>query len=713
MIDRATVDRIIDAAQIVDVVSDFVTLRRAGVNYKGLCPFHDDRTPSFVVSPAKGLCKCFACGKGGNAVHFIMEHEQLSYPDALRYLAKKYNIEIKERELSDEEKQAQSERESMFIVNEWACQFFQEQLSDTVDGRAIGMAYFRSRGFRDDIIKKFQLGFSPSQRDALAKEAKAKGYKEEFLLSTGLCYKRDNGQLQDRFFGRVIFPVHTISGKVVAFGGRVLDAATKGVSVKYQNSPESSIYSKKKELYGLFQAKQAIVKQDVCFLVEGYTDVISMHQMGVENVVSSSGTALTTDQIRMIHRFTDNITVLYDGDAAGIKASERGIDMLLAEGMNVKLLLLPDGEDPDSFARKHNATSFQAYLSEHQTDFIKFKTDLLLQEAQGDPIKLSRLINSIVHTISVIPDEITRSVYTKETASMLGMEERTLIAAISKEIAKAKEERQKQKENERNRNTMPVTGEITAIPLPATEGMPPTTDAPFPITEIPPTLSDTELPDSLQAPFVPPTEIPLPQEEAPQQEVAFIPKKSAGDMLFYQKELLLVQVLIKYGEKVMCYTENEEKEEVPITVADYIQYALHDDELDFRVPLHQRVLKEVINHIGEDGFCAERFFLNHEDNDISMLAFELCDNKYQLSKYHSKSQKIVTDDERLMELVPRLISDFKLTIVNEELKQILLKLRDPKIMSDKEEYMKLMRHYKEMKDIERSLAKECGDRVIT
>ena len=365
MIDKATVERILEAAQIVDVVSDFVTLRRAGVNYKGLCPFHDDRTPSFVVSPSKGLCKCFSCGKGGNAVHFIMEHEQLTYPEALRYLAKKYHIEIQEREMSDQEKQAQSERESMFVLNEWARDFFQKQLTDTVDGRAVGMAYFRSRGFRDDIIKKFQLGFSPMERNALANEAKSKGFKEEYLLKTGLCYKKENGLLQDRFWGRVIFPVHTLSGKVVAFGGRVLDSATKGVNMKYQNSPESAIYSKKKELYGIFQAKQAIVKNDLCYLVEGYTDVISMHMAGVENVVSSSGTALTTNQIQMIHRFTDNITVLYDGDAAGIKASERGIDMLLAEGMNVKLLLLPDGDDPDSFARKHNATEYQAYLKDH------------------------------------------------------------------------------------------------------------------------------------------------------------------------------------------------------------------------------------------------------------------------------------------------------------------------------------------------------------
>ena len=710
MIDRATVDRIMDAAQIVDVVSDFVTLRKAGVNYKGLCPFHDDRTPSFVVSPSKGLCKCFACGKGGNAVHFIMEHEQLSYPDALRYLARKYNIEIKERELTEEEKQAQDERESMFVVNEWACLFFQDQLYNTVDGRAIGMTYFRSRGFRDDIIKKFQLGYSPSQRDACAREAKAKGYKEEFLLSTGLCYKRDNGQLQDRFFGRVIFPVHTLSGKVVAFGGRVLDAATKGVNVKYQNSPESAIYSKKKELYGLFLAKQAIVKHDLCFLVEGYTDVISMHQMGVENVVSSSGTALTTEQIRMIHRFTENITVLYDGDAAGIKASERGIDMLLTEGMNVKLLLLPDGDDPDSFARKHNATEYQTYLNEHQVDFIKYKTDLLLYEAQGDPIKLSRLISSIVHTISVIPDEITRSVYTRETATMLNMEERMLVAAISKEMAQAKEEKQKQRENERNRKNVQLPSSGQALSSLDQDSLPPPT--PFPPSEegIPP-IPDDGTPTDTPVPNTSPGNNPAMTENV--STLSYIPGKGAEAMLFYRKELLLVQVLIRYGEKIICYAENEQGEEVPVSVAEFVDYALQEDGLLFHNALHKRILQEAIDHIHEKDFSSERYFLNHPDNHISMLAFELSSDKYQLSKYHSKHQKIASDEERLTELVPHLISDFKLAIVDEELKQILLKLRQPDILSRKEEYMEIMKHYKEMKDIERTLARERGDRVIT
>ena len=446
MIDRLTVDRILDAANIVDVVSDFVTLKRAGANLKGLCPFHDDRTPSFMVSPSKNICKCFACGKGGTPVHFIMEHEQLTYPEALRYLAKKYHIEIKEREQTDEEKAEQSERESMFVVNEWANEWFQKQMNDTVDGRAVGLAYFRQRGFRDDIIKKFQLGFCPDKFDAQWQAAKAEGYNEEFVLKTGLCIRNEQtGKTYDRFRNRVIFPIHTISGKVVGFGGRVLDSRTKGVQVKYQNSPESVIYSKKRELYGLYLAKQAIVKNELCYLVEGYTDVMAMHQQGVENVVASSGTALTEDQIRAIHRFTENIVVIYDGDAAGIKASQRGIDMLLAEGMNVKLLLLPDGDDPDSFARKHTATEYQEYLRDHQVDFIQFKTNLLLEEAQNDPIKLSRLVNNIVQSLSVIPDDITRTFYIKETAQTLEMDERLITSAVAKVRKQQREERQKQR----------------------------------------------------------------------------------------------------------------------------------------------------------------------------------------------------------------------------------------------------------------------------
>lgn len=707
MIDRATVERIMDAAQIVDVVSDFVTLRRAGVNYKGLCPFHDDRTPSFVVSPAKGLCKCFACGKGGNAVHFIMEHEQLSYPDALRYLARKYHIEIQERELTDQEKLAQSERESMFVVNEWARDYFEQQLYDTVDGRAIGMAYFRSRGFRDDIIKRFQLGFSPMQKDALAREALGKGFREEYLVKTGLCIKQEHGGLKDRFWGRVIFPIHTVSGKVVGFGGRVLDQATKGVNMKYQNSPESSIYSKKKELYGLFQAKQAIVKNDLCFLVEGYTDVISMHQMGVEHVVSSSGTALTQQQIQMIHRFTENITVLYDGDAAGIKASERGIDMLLAEGMNVKLLLLPDGDDPDSFARNRTAAEYQAYLKEHQVDFIKFKTDLLLQEAQGDPIKLSRLVHSIVCTIAVVPDEIMRTLYTRETAAMLGMEEKVLVSAINKQMSVYRTEQKKRRQSEERR-------EQTASAVPGSG----TPDEPVATPGTPAESADTPMPQNPQPDIPAETQPESKAEEQTAEEstqfLSYIQKGQNGhNMAFYQKELLLVQVLIRYGEHIVCYVEDEQGQEVPFTVVEFIYYALQEDKLNFQVALHQRVLDEALEHFREPDFSAQRYFLNHPDQAVSTLAFQLTSDKYQLSKYHTKNQKLTTDEDRLFDLVRHLMTDFKLAVIDEELKGILNRLRDPLILKDKEAYMKVMKHYMEVKEVESTLAKERGDRVIT
>lgn len=746
MIDRVTIDRILDAAQIVDVVSEFVTLKRAGANYKGLCPFHDDRTPSFIVSPAKGLCKCFACGKGGNAVHFIMAHEQLSYPDALRYLAKKYHIEIKEEEQTDEQKQAQSERESMFVVNEWARSYFQQQLNDTVDGRAIGMAYFRSRGFRDDIIQKFQLGFCPSKRDACSKEALSKGYNKEFLLSTGLCYKRDNGELQDRFSGRVIFPIHTLSGKTVGFGGRVLDAATKGVNIKYQNSPESAIYNKRRELYGLFQAKQAIVKNDLCYLVEGYTDVISMHQAGVENVVSSSGTALTTEQIRMIHRFTDNITVLYDGDAAGIKASERGIDMLLAEGMNVKLLLLPDGEDPDSFARKHNATEYQNYLRDNQVDFIRFKTSLLLEDAQGDPIKLSRLVNNIVQSIAVIPDEITRSVYTRETASMLSMDEKLLASGVSKQIHILKEEKKKQQANEQARMERKDEDNAAAIRAPEmvtspyymqnSEVPPAPESAPW----IPPTQEYTAanegevIPPSAPLDFDTqniPSEVPVDiaassstpntldediKAEHPSADVQgmnYVPQKNAEQMMFYQKELLLIQVLVRYGECIFCNMVDDEGNEKTFTVLEFVDFMLKQDKLEFRLPLHTQILNEGLAHLHEDGFKAERFFVNHPNSAISNLAFSLSLDKEQLSKYHSKNQKIQSDEERLMELVPHLLTDLKLAIVQEELRQILQEMRSPSILTDKEKYMDLMKRFKDAKEVESELARECGDRVVT
>ncbi|MEY8721581.1 DNA primase [Bacteroides stercorirosoris] len=692
MIDQPTIDRILDAAQIVDIVSDFVTLRKRGVNYVGLCPFHDDKTPSFYVSPSKGLCKCFSCGKGGNAVHFIMEHEQMSYPEALKYLAKKYGIEIKERELSSEEKLMQSERESLFIVNNFARDYFQNILKNHVDGRSIGMAYFRNRGFRDDIIEKFQLGYCTESHDAMAQEAIKKGFKKEYLVKTGLCYETDDHRLRDRFWGRVIFPVHTLSGKVVAFGGRVLSSATKGVKVKYVNSPESEIYHKSNELYGIYFAKQAIVKQDRCFLVEGYTDVISMHQSGVENVVASSGTALTPGQIKLIHRFTNNITVLYDGDVAGIKASLRGIDMLLEEGMNIKVCLLPDGEDPDSFARKHNATEFQKFIQDNETDFIRFKTNLLLEDAGKDPIKRAELISNLVQSISIIPEAIVRDVYIKECSQLLRVEDKLLVS----EVAKRRETHAEKQIEQRNREARKNNAARDAAQAPLPNGMQP----PYP-EDMPPYPMDGEMSDS---------DAPLPPEAA--KYVSYIPQEGKEGQEFYKYERLILQMVVRYGEKVMCNVPDEEGNETPVTVTEYVVNDLKEDELAFHNPLHRQMLTEAAEHIHNEGFTAERYFLSHPDQVISKLSTELIADRYQLSKYHSKAQRLITDEERLFELVPTLMINFKYAIVSEELKHMMFALQDPAVANDNEKCNALMQRYSELRSVQSVMAKRLGDRVV-
>ncbi|MDR0891393.1 MAG: DNA primase [Mediterranea sp.] len=698
MIDQGTIDRILDAAQIYDVVSDFVTLRKRGVNYVGLCPFHDDKTPSFYVSPAKGVCKCFACGKGGNAVHFIMEHEQMTWPEALRYLAKKYNIEIKERELSDEEKTAQSERESLFIVNTFARDYFQNILKNHVDGRSIGLAYFRSRGFRDDIIEKFQLGYCTESHDALAKEALQKGYKKEFLIKTGLCYETDDHQLRDRFWGRVIFPVHTLSGKVVAFGGRVLASATKGVKVKYVNSPESEIYHKSNELYGIYFAKQAIVKQDRCFLVEGYTDVISMHQSGVENVVASSGTALTPGQIRMIHRFTNNITVLYDGDAAGIKASIRGIDMLLEEGMNIKVCLLPDGDDPDSFARKHNSVEFQAYIKEHESDFIRFKTNLLLEDAGKDPIKRAELIGNLVQSISVIPEAIVRDVYIKECAQLLHVEDKLLVSEVARRREAQAVKRAEQAERDRRSAERQASGQQPSALAGATpEG------APLSGGEPPVFSPDGELLSGG-------TEVSPTLQEAAYE--SFIPQEGQEGQEFYKFERLILQAVIRYGERVMCNVSDEAGNEVPVTVIEYVVNDLKQDDLAFHTPLHRQILQEAAQHLHDPGFVAQRYFLTHANPVVSRLCIELVNVRYQLSRYHSKYQKLVKDEERLVEWVPMLMVNFKSAIVAEEMKEIARQLKDPAVMHDEEKCNAVLERLKELQDVQKIMAKHEGERVV-
>ena len=715
MIDQATIDRILDAAQIVDVVSEFVTLRRRGVNYIGLCPFHNEKTPSFSVSPSKGLCKCFSCGKGGNVVHFIMEHEQLSYYEALKWLARKYNIEVKERELTEEEKQASNLRESLFVVNQFASEYFQNVLYNVEEGQRIGMTYLRSRGFRDDIIKKFQLGYSTDNRDALARTAIEKGYKPEFLEKTGLCYRKDDGTLRDRFWGRVIFPVHTLSGKVVAFGGRVLNAATKNVQMKYVNSPESEIYHKSRELYGIYFAKQAMVRQDRCFLVEGYTDVISMHQSGIENVVASSGTALTSDQIRLIHRFTNNITVLYDGDGAGIKASIRGIDMLLEEGMNVKVCLLPDGDDPDSFARKHNATEYQAYINDHEVDFIRFKTDLLIEEAGKDPIKKANLITSIVKSISVIPDSITRNVYIRECSEMLRMEERVLVNAVGKLKEQADENRKKEEQRKEYRARLqaeqPATQQASVSTPPAdaevSGALASLSGADAPIESIVP---GDELPPMPEEGGVDSSYPPAPVED---NYISFIPAEGNEEELFYKQEVDLMRMLIRYGDKVMCMAEDEEGNEIPVTVAEYIAEGLHNDSLGFHIALHRRVLNECVAHIHDSGFCAERYFVSHLDPEVSKLAAEMASDRYVLSKYHSRGQKIVTDEERLYELIPRLLVDFKLNIVTAELNHILKALTtNSEVSRDSKSAYEIMQRYKQLHEVRIVLARHAGDRVV-
>lgn len=571
MIDRPTIAKIMDATKIEEVVSEFVTLKKRGINYVGLCPFHNDSNPSFSVSPTRGICHCFTCGKGGNAINFLMELEQMTYPDALRWLAKKYKIEIQERELTNEEKQRESERESMFIVNDWAAKYFQDILLHDVDGIAIGMAYFRGRGFRDDIIRKFQLGFALPKRTALAEAAKAAGYNPKYLVDTGLCFKVDKDEagnnsgedkILDRFSGRAIFPWFSVSGKVVAFGGRVLDSRTKGISQKYVNSPDSVIYHKERELYGLYQAKKAIAKEDCVFMVEGYTDVISMHQCGIENVVANSGTALSVHQIRLLHRFTSNIVLLYDGDNAGIHAALRGTDMLLEEEMNVKVLFLPDGNDPDSFARSHSAEEFRRYIQENQTDFIQFKTDILLRGVT-DPVKRSQAINSIVESISKIKNQITRASYITDCSHRLGVNEAIIVNALNNFV--------------RNGMSEQVKAERRAAGLK----------------------------DSTVA--------------AAQQAQSAMRAVTPLDKLL-EVEGLLVQLIIHHGDQLIT-VQDVDGNDVEVAVAQYISLDLGGDGFKFHNDLYNQIMQEAVEHLEkEDDFVAETYFANHPNPEISRLA---------------------------------------------------------------------------------------------
>ena len=708
MIDRLTVDRILDTANIVDVVSDFVTLKRSGANLKGLCPFHDDRTPSFMVSPAKNICKCFACGVGGRPVDFIMKHEQLSYYDALRYLAKKYGIEIQERELTDEEKQSQTDRDSMFILNDWAKDWFQNQLNNSPMGRAVGMAYFHNRGFRDDIIARFQLGFCPDQpNQSLTQDALKAGYQEKYLtntinqkdprlsLGTGLCLKNDNGTLRDRFRGRVIWPIFTVSGRVAGFGGRVLDSATKGVNVKYLNSPESIIYSKRKELFGLYQAKEAIRKRDLCYLVEGYTDVMAMHQHGVENVVASSGTALTTEQIRLIHRMTNNITVIYDGDEAGIHASERGIDMLLAEGMNVKLLLLPDGDDPDSFARKHTATEYQQYLSKHQTDFIQYKTAHLMQTAKDDPNLMGKLVHSIAASIAAIPDEITQVAYTRQASQILQMEERLIANAVLKQRRAIEEEKRRDSEREARRASY-QTGTPLAEQQQSQTGTPNSTSI-----HTGNTLTEEAQPTP---PYATPQHSAHSEADSKASNVA--PRNISQAEINRERELM--RLLMTKGETIVCITENEDQQDIKLTAFEFVSNGLQEDNIQLYFPLYNRILDEGLKHLHDEGFTAERFFAHHPDTQISTLSFELTEDREPLSKIHSDAP----EEQRYDDNVIMLVNSIKLYHAKMEAASLCEKLKRINPKDNPEEYRQLFQNYV-LKDSQvKRLAKECGNKVV-
>ena len=656
MIDRLTVEKIKDAANIVDVVSEFVSLRRSGANYKGLCPFHNERTPSFFVSPSRGICHCFSCGRGGTPINFIMEHEQMTYVEALRWLARKYNIEIKERELTDKERQEQSERDSMFIVNEWAADYFKQILLESEGGNSIGLQYFRSRGFRDDIISKFHLGYDVQDRHQLAREAQAKGYQLDFLLKTGICYKNDRSEYIDRYAGRVIFPWLSVSGKIVGFGGRLLDSRTKGVAQKYVNSPDSEIYHKDQLLYGIYQAKKAISREDRVYMVEGYTDVISMHQCGIENVVANSGTALSVHQIRMLHRFTSNITLLYDGDAAGIHAALRGTDMILAEGMNIKVLVLPDGDDPDSFARKHSSADFKQYIEDHQVDFIQFKTNLMLNGVT-DPAKRSEAINSIVQSIAVVPNQILRDTYIHDCAQRLNIAESTLINTMNKFIREAQD----------RMNKTPNTEAQQANSASATT------------------------------------------------------QKYINNPSIPKVETMLMQVIIRHGDFIIYRDiEDEEGNLINLTVAEWINYSLAAEHLRFSVDIYNRVLDETLEHLRDNNFAAEQYFIHHNDIEISQLATELILDKYQYireQKEESTGKQNVSDEarmeketEKLRNEVLHLLLDFHFDLLERRLQQIKMEITQPN--NTPERMASLMKDFRDTQQKRNELAQQRGNNII-
>lgn len=652
MIPQSTIDKILDAANIVDVVSDYVTLKRAGANYKGLCPFHDDTTPSFSVSPSRNLCKCFACGKGGSPLHFIMEIEQLNFYEAIKFLGKKYGIEVEERQLTPEQRQAESERESMFAVNEWACEYFHNHLLNSPDGQAIGLAYFRGRGFRDDIIEKFRLGFCSDKDDKMSSVAISKGFNPDYLIKTGLAYKSDRtNQLCDKFRGRVMFPWFSLSGKVTGFGGRVLDSRTKGVIQKYINSAESDIYHKRNELYGLYQSKRAIGKEDRVLMVEGYTDVISMHQCGIENVVANSGTALSNEQIRLLLRFTRNITLIYDGDEAGIHAALRGTNMLLESGMNVNILLIPDGDDPDGFARKHNATELREFIEKNQTDFISFKSRVLLGEAGNDPQRRKALIDDIVESISVIPDAIGRSVYIHQCSEILDVKEEILIHEVSR------------RRKERKQSSTQTTS--------------------------------TDTPQSQPIQEITTTEIPI--------------NPSSAHLLGLER--LIMRMVVRYGS-VVFKVDPSDKSSSEITVLQYVCNDLAEDELTLQNPLYRTMLAEAQSLAANSGVAVDfaRHFLASQDLEISKETAELLSDRYQLAKIYEGDSR--SESARPGNFIIHLMLDYKYSVVMESIKEIKRQLADPTVLSDTTKCAEILRKQILYNNIKCRLAKILGDRVI-
>ena len=646
MIDKSTIDRIIDVAEITEVIQDFVTLKKRGVNYLGLCPFHNEKTPSFTVSPTKGIYKCFGCGRAGNVVKFIMEHEHLSYPESLKYLARKYHIEVVEKELSVEEIQQQNERESLLVVLSFAKKYFHETLFHDDEGISIGLSYFKERNFRHEILKKFEVGYSPEQRNALTSKALEAGYKLDFLTKTGLTIDKENYRF-DRFAGRIIFPIHSLSGQVVGFGGRILKSDAK--AAKYLNSPESDIYHKSRVLYGLYQAKKEIVATGKCFLVEGYTDVLALHQANIENVVASSGTALSSDQVRLIKRFTPNITILFDGDDAGLKASFRGIDIVLEEGLNVKVVMLPEGEDPDSYSKKISATEFSDFISENEKDFIKFKTEHLIKESENDPIGRANLIRDIVRSISVIPDNINRSVYLKECSIILKVDEKVLYHETDK-IRRARIEKEYKKIKSQERAIL---------------------DRPLKSQQLPSIRDDSEA-----------------------------------------QEREIIRLLLTYGDKELFIVKDENGEDQRVLVLEYITSEIQGDELSLENAIYQQIFEEYSESLKNNNILDQKHFINHSNPEISKLSAQLLSQTYDLSKIWKRHDNYIeTEDMKLREVVPETVNSFKSKRVIKALMDLQEKL-ELTDKSNLDKILEIQEQIISLNNLKKEISKNLGDRIV-